>query len=167
MTLLDTRPAVSADRPAALSPTEAGPSARVLDAVLTTGWVAAAAGWLYGAVVAIVVPQRLPEPITAGLRIDTFAILCFAAMIALHLTRGLTRGGDRRQAVLATVWVHALAVAGYLALNTITHPDTLNYPLTHLPIPQPNERQVLIVTAATGLASLCGWLTIRPGSHAR
>lgn len=62
-------------------------------AALDTLWIAATGGWVYGAAVAVIHPDSMPQPYGAGLgaRADTVSVVCFVVATASHLARGLVR----------------------------------------------------------------------------
>jgi hypothetical protein len=99
--------------------------------------------WGYVAVVAMVYPDRLPVPLVSWipLRRDALATLAFAVSVIAFFT------SQRRRTTLPVVWgrtlfTYSAMVSVYLMGNSITHPATMDLPLTHL-VSWPLERTVL------------------------
>ncbi|MEY9856025.1 nitrate reductase NapE component [Catenulispora sp. GAS73] len=104
--------------------------------------VAGLLGWGYVALIAVLRPHVLSEPIAAVLpmRRDTFGALCllvsFGAACVLRARTGkfwTRRPGrpDAAEAALAAVGGYAFLVWVYLCLNNLFHPETTGYRLTH------------------------------------
>jgi len=113
----------------------------VLRASAEVGALYGLLGWVYVAAVAAVRPDALAAPIAAGvpLRRDTFGACCFAVSVVGFFATQVSRGAPRRwtrptrpvDAVLRTVWAYPLLVWAYLCVNSVTHPWTIDRPLTH------------------------------------
>ncbi|WP_059010416.1 hypothetical protein [Streptomyces specialis] len=127
-------------------------------------------GWLYVAAVAAVRPDDLTVPITSllPLRRDTFGTCCFAASAAaaFALQAGarspLPWAPDRPRraprpgpvdAALRTVLAYGLVVWAYLAVNSLTHPETIALRLTHF-APFPTEGATAVACFAASAAAL-------------
>jgi hypothetical protein len=128
-------------------------------------------GWVYVAAVAAFRPDILAGPLTSyvPVRRDTFGACCFvisvAGSFALQLRYGLSGRRARRtgpvDAALRTVWFYALLIWVYLCVNSITHPWTIERPLTHF-VDVPTEG-----TTASGafLASAVALFVLRLRAH--
>jgi hypothetical protein len=117
-------------------------SAVIVAAVETLALVGALV-WAYVAVVAMVYPERLNVPLASWLplRRDALATLAFAVSVTAFVV-GQLRRSAARLAVVRTLFVYSAMVSAYLMGNSITHPATMNLPLTHL-VSWPLERTVL------------------------
>jgi hypothetical protein len=104
--------------------------------------VAGLLGWAYSALVAVLRPDALSQPITAVLpmRRDSFGALAMALSLACAFalrartgTFWARRSGrpDLIEAGLAAVGGYAFLVWVYLCLNNLSHPWTTGYRLTH------------------------------------
>ena len=121
---------------------ETGRAIVALAAVETLAFVGVVI-WGYVAVVAMVYPERLPAPLVSWvpLRRDALAILAFGVSVVAFFT-SQRRRSDLPIAWARTVFVYSALVSVYLMGNSITHPTTMDLPLTHL-VPWPLERTVL------------------------
>jgi|SoiMethySBSTD1v2_1073268.scaffolds.fasta_scaffold1040796_2 hypothetical protein len=119
-----------------------GADAKATAMILEVIAVMCACVWLYVAIVAALKPTELARPLWAVFpwRQDTVAAVCFAVSAAACLAarvvvqRRTNAGLSRRafaEACLRTLLVYSGLVAVYLCANAITHPSTLDMPLTH------------------------------------
>jgi hypothetical protein len=99
-------------------------------------------GWIYIAAWAAVRPEGLSGQLShwLPLRRDTFGVLCFTASALAYFilefsprpwwSRGTCRHGPIGAGLRTLVWYPLLAWA-YLCVNSLTHPWTIDQPLTH------------------------------------
>lgn len=139
-----------------------------LHSLIDTVALFGAAGWAFVAVIAVFTPEGLPAPLFEGLplRRDTFGIACFAMSAAAFVVRETRRGGTGRAtpcyvAALTTIFWYSSAVAVYLLGNSVSHPQTMSMPLTHL-LGWPTEGAVLRLAV---LASLGSFFLLRLYAH--
>ena len=136
--------------------------------------VAGLLGWVYVALVAVLRPHALAQPIAAvlPLRRDTFGALsltmsfgCACALRARTGTFWARRAGrpDAAEAVLAAVGVYAFLVWGYLCGNNLIHPWTTGYRLTHF-WEHPSEGTTAVLCFMLLSACLFG-LRVRKARH--
>jgi hypothetical protein len=134
-------------------------------------------GWLYIAAWAATRPDTLSGSLTSWLplRRDTFGALCFALSALAHLIRGLRPPGppwwssaagqprDRVTAVLRTLVGYPLLAWGYLCVNSLTHPQTIDRRLTHFAA-VPTEGTAAVGCFALAAAALLA-LRLRAGGR--
>jgi hypothetical protein len=119
-------------------------------------------GWVYVAAVAVVHPERLPDPIVhwlSGPRHDTFGAVCFVVSVVTFvgywlLTERRRPLGIARAIIRAGAW-YGTAAWIYIAGNSISHPDTLHRQLTHF-AGWPTEEQFAL--ACFACSALCHFL---------
>jgi hypothetical protein len=146
-------------------------------ALLEAAFVHGLLGWLYAAAVAAFRPDSLSQHIASVLpvRRDTFGACCFvvsaAAAFALQARGEWALFGGRRtprpgavDAALRTLTGYALLVWGYLCVNSLTHPETLERRLTHF-LPVPTEGTTADVAFTLSGAALFA-LRLRGGRRA-
>jgi hypothetical protein len=116
--------------------------ALILAAVETIALIGALV-WAYVAVVAMIYPERLNVPLASWLPIrrDALATLAFAASVTAFVV-SQSRRSAMPLALGRALFVYSAMVSGYLMGNSITHPATMDLPLTHL-VSWPLERTVL------------------------
>jgi uncharacterized membrane protein YhaH (DUF805 family) len=102
--------------------------------------------WSYVAVVAMVYPERLDIPLASWIpvRRDAVATLAFAVSVLAFFVSQWCRSA-MPLAWWRTMLVYSAMVSVYLMGNSITHPATMNLPLTHL-LSFPLERTVLCIS---------------------
>jgi len=136
--------------------------------------VAGLLGWAYVALIAVLRPHVLSEPIAAVLpmRRDTFGalslMLSFGSAYVLRARTGkfwTRRPGrpDTAEAGLAAVGGYAFLVWVYLCLNNLFHPETTGYRLTHF-WEHPSEGTTAVLCFLLLSACLFG-LRVRKGRH--
>jgi hypothetical protein len=139
-----------------------------------TVMVAGLLGWAYVALIAVLRPDALSEPVTAVLpmRRDTFGALSlalsFGCAFALRAGTGTfwaRRDGrpDAAEAGLAAVGGYAFLVWVYLCLNNLVHPWTTGYRLTHF-LEHPSEGTTAVLCFLLLSACLFG-LRVRKAWH--
>ncbi|GAA1961515.1 hypothetical protein GCM10009838_17640 [Catenulispora subtropica] len=139
-----------------------------------TAMVAGLLGWVYVALIAVLRPGVLSEPITAvlPLRRDTFGALClalsFGCAFALRARTGTfwTRRAGRPDAVeagLAAVGGYSFLVWVYLCLDNLSHPQTTGYRLTHF-FEHPSEGTTAVLCFLLLSGCLFG-LRVRKARH--
>jgi hypothetical protein len=112
-------------------------------AVVETVALLGALIWTYVAVVAMIYPERLNVPLVSWLpvRRDALATLAFAVSVSAFFVSQCRRFA-MPLASGRTLLVYSAMVSIYLMGNSITHPATMDLPLTHL-VSFPLERTVL------------------------
>ena len=138
-------------------------------------------GWLYSAAWAAFRPNGLPAPISSWLplRRDTFGICCFAASALAFFLLQLSgeqrpavlpyhRGGGAVVAALRTLVVFPLLAWAYLCVNSLTHPSTIGWRLTHFASVPTEGKTAVCCYAISAVALLAlGLREPRPGEGAR
>ena len=138
-------------------------------------------GWLYCAAWAAFRPNELPAPVSSWLplRRDTFGVCCFAASALAFFLLQLSgeqrpavlpyhRGGGAVVAALRTLVVFPLLAWAYLCVNSLTHPSTIGWRLTHF-ASVPTEGKTAVCCYAISAVALFALRLreSRPGEGAR
>jgi hypothetical protein len=131
-------------------------------------------GWAYVALIAVLRPDTLSQPIAAVLpmRRDTFgavsmtlSFLCAFTLRARTGTFWARRAGrpDTAEAGLAAIGGYAFLVWVYLCFNNLSHPSTTGYRFTHF-WEHPSEGTTAVLCFLLLSASLFG-LRLRKARH--
>jgi hypothetical protein len=163
----------------------------VLSVVVDTAVVFGALGWLYVAIIGVVRPNDLPFWIVSWIpvRRDTVGIICFGLSATAYFLGGALEpsreagmpnlvlpvygDGDRNatqargrscavaRASLRTLFIYSTMTVIFLMVQTVTHPETLAMPLTHL-LNWPTERSAVVLAL---LCSIASFILLRTSRH--
>lgn len=140
----------TADRPSAGGITRPAVALAALETVAFIG----AFVWVYVAVIAMIHPERLMLPLVSWLPIrrDTLAFVCFALSVIAYFVRECRRSDMAALAAVRTLFPYSTAVVVYLLGNSITHPATMDLPLSHM-LGWPTERTTLLLALGCSVSS--------------